>query len=145
MNFSIARLLSRRAATWIARIALTFPFWSSGFDKLINFSGGMAEMTHFGFEPAVAFNIATIVVQIGGSLLIVANRLAWLGAGALAIFTGLTILLVHRFWAIPIEPFRTIAFYTATEHIGMVGGLLAIAVLSTRNRTVPVPQSIRRT
>jgi hypothetical protein len=30
------------------------------------------------------------------------------------------------------EPFRTIAFHTATEHVGIIGGLIAIAILAVR-------------
>lgn len=135
MKALVERLLNLPAAELIARIVLTFPFWGSGLAKLISFEAGVAEMAHFGLEPAAAFNIATVIVQLGGSLLVILGRYVWLGAGALGVFTGLTILLVHRFWAIAEEPFRTIAFHTATEHVGMIGGLLAIAILAARPRT----------
>lgn len=87
-------------------------------------------MDRFGLEPAVAFNIATVVVQLGGSLLIIRNRYTWLGAGALGIFTALTIPIVHHFWSMTEEPFRTIAFHTAGEHIGMIGALIVVAILA---------------
>ena len=67
-------ILRRPAAAVVARIVLTFPFWASGLAKLVDFSGGMAEMAHFGFDPPWAFNAATILVQLGGSLLIIANN-----------------------------------------------------------------------
>ncbi|UYY58420.1 DoxX family protein [Sphingomonas sp. S2-65] len=134
MNTVVERLLKLPMVEMIARIVLTFPFWESGLAKIINFTAGVAEMAHFGLEPAPAFNIATVIVQLGGSMLIILGRYAWLGAGALGVFTGLTIVLVHRFWAIAEDPFRTIAFHTATEHVGMIGGLLAIAILTTRSR-----------
>jgi transmembrane protein len=126
------KLLRTPAIEWLARGLLTLPFWSSGLSKLVLFDSGVAEMARSGLEPAVGFNIATIVVQLVGSALIIANRCAWLGAGALGLFTGLTIVLVHRFWAIPEEPFRTIALHVSSEHVGMMGGLLAIAILSAR-------------
>lgn len=134
MKNAVERFLNLPAAEALARIALTFPFWTSGLAKLINFEGGVAEMAHFGLEPAVAFNVATVILQLGGSLLIILGRYVWLGAGALGIFTGLTIPLVHRFWAIGEEPFRTIALHTASEHVGMIGGLIGIAVLAARAR-----------
>ncbi|GGG00398.1 hypothetical protein GCM10010924_30840 [Rhizobium wenxiniae] len=52
------------SSTWfgyLARTVLTFMFWASGLSKLIDFNAGVAEMAHFGLEPAVAFNIATII------------------------------------------------------------------------------------
>ena len=54
---------------------------------------------------------------------------SWLGAGALAVFTLLTIPLVHHFWSMP-EPKATQAFHTATEHITVVGALMLVAILS---------------
>jgi transmembrane protein len=132
MNDTMQRLLHHPALALFARIALTFPFWGSGVAKLVDFDSGVAEMAHFGLHPAILFNIATIAVQLLGSILIIANRLAWLGAGALAVFTGLTVILVHSFWSMTEEPFRTIAFHTATEHVGIIGGLVAISILGAR-------------
>jgi transmembrane protein len=116
-------------STWfgyLARTILTFMFWASGLSKLIDFNAGVAEMAHFGLEPAVAFNIATIVTQLGGSILIILNRWTWLGAGALAVFTALTIPLVHHFWTME-EPFKSIEFYVVMEHITVIGALMVVA------------------
>ena len=116
-------------ATWfgyLARTLLTFAFWGSGLAKLIDFPAGVAEMAHFGLEPAVAFNIATIIVQLGGSALVILNRWTWLGAGALGVFTALTIPLVHHFWTME-EPMRTIEFHFVAEHITVIGGLMVVA------------------
>ncbi len=133
LHHGVTKLLRTPATAWLARGLLTLPFWSSGLSKLVLFDTGVAEMARAGLAPAAAFNIATIVVQLGGSALVILNRAAWLGAGALGLFTGLTILLVHRFWAISEEPFRTIALHVSSEHVGMIGGLLAIAILSVRS------------
>lgn len=115
--------------TWfgyLARTVLTFMFWASGLAKLIDFPTGVAEMAHFGLEPAVAFNVATIIVQLGGSALIILNRWTWLGAGALAVFTMLTIPIAHGFWAME-EPFKTIEFHVVMEHITVIGALMVVA------------------
>lgn len=132
MSHAINSFLRAPAVAVTARILLTLPFWGSGLAKLIDFQGGVSEMAHFGLEPATAFNVATIIVQLGGSLLIILNRQTWLGAGALGVFTGLTILLVHDFWTMTEEPFATIAFHTATEHIGMIGGLIVVSILAAQ-------------
>ena len=117
------------ASNWfglLARILLTYMFWASGLAKLIDFSGGMAEMAQFGLQPAAVFNTLVIITQLIGSALIIANRWAWLGAGMLGIFTALTIPLVHTFWTME-EPFRTIEFYVVMEHITVIGGLMVVA------------------
>ncbi|OHV75710.1 DoxX family protein [Rhizobium sp. LCM 4573] len=116
-------------ATWfgyLARTVLTFMFWASGLAKLIGFDAGVAEMAHFGLEPATLFNIATIIVQLGGSLLIIFNRWTWLGAGALAVFTALTIPIAHNFWTME-EPIKTIEFHVVMEHITVIGALMVVA------------------
>jgi transmembrane protein len=130
MSHTIERFLRHRTVAVAARVLLTFPFWGSGLAKLIDFQGGVGEMAHFGLEPAVAFNIATVIVQLGGSLLVILNRYTWLGAGALGIFTALTIPIVHHFWSMTEEPLRTIAFHTAAEHIGMIGALIVVSILA---------------
>jgi len=127
----VSTILSSRAVEIAARVLLTFPFWGSGLAKLIDFSGGVGEMRQFGLEPAVVFNIATIIVQLGGSALIILNRMTWLGAGALGVFTALTIPLVHAFWRLEGERAIT-AFHTATEHVGMIGALVIVSILAHR-------------
>lgn len=127
----IACLLDRGWFVVLARVVLTFMFWGSGLAKLIDFQGGVAEMAMFNLPYPVAMNVLTIVTQIGGSLLIIFNRWTWLGAGALAVFTALTIPLVHHFWSLP-EPRATIAFHTATEHVTVIGALMIVSILSRR-------------
>ncbi|MDI6025869.1 DoxX family protein [Corticibacterium sp. UT-5YL-CI-8] len=121
-------------ATWfgyLARIVLTYMFWASGLAKLIGFDAGVAEMAHFGLEPAVFFNVATLVVQLVGSTLIILNKWTWLGAGALAVFTALTIPIAHNFWAME-EPMKTVEFYVVMEHITVIGALMVVAYASVR-------------
>ena len=132
----IQALLANRITAFAARVILTFPFWGSGLDKLINFSGGVAEMRHFGLEPAFLFNIAVLTTQLVGSVLIISGRHVWLGAGALGVFTALTIPIVHHFWAL--EGAAALhAFHTAAEHIGTIGGLITVSVLAARAQPAP--------
>jgi len=132
---NMTKLLRAPAMACLARALLTLPFWFSGLSKLLFFDAGVAEMARAGLQPAAAFNVATIVVQSVGSALIIFNCGAWLGAGALGPFTALTILLVHRFGAIADEPFRTIPLRVSTEHLGVIGGLLCVALLAVRQES----------
>ncbi len=119
-------------ATWfgyLARIVFTSVFWGSGLSKLFNFTGAQAEMAHFGLHPPAAFAAATLIVQLVGSALIISDRMAWLGAGMLAVFTALTIPIAHTFWNME-EPLRTLEFYVVAEHITVIGALMLVAVLS---------------
>lgn len=111
---------------YVARTLVTFMFWGSGLSKLIDFQGGVAEMAHFGLQPAVLFNVAVIVTQLGASAMVILNRHAWIGAGALAIFTLLTIPIAHAFWTME-EPMKTFEFYVVAEHVSMVGAMMVVA------------------
>lgn len=117
-------------AGYVARALLTFMFWASGLAKLLDMDAGLAEMRHFGLEPAMPFYVATVAVQLGGSLMVILNRWTWVGAGALAVFTLLTIPIAHDFWAME-EPLKTLEFHVAMEHITVVGGLLVAIYAST--------------
>jgi uncharacterized membrane protein YphA (DoxX/SURF4 family) len=55
-------------------------------------------MATLGMVPAWLFNVLAILVQLGGSLLVILNLRTWLGAGALGVFTVLATVLAHQFW-----------------------------------------------
>ena len=109
-------------------------FWGSGLSKLLDFNMAKGEMAHFGLNPPALFAVLTIIVQLGGSLLLViGGRLAWLGAGALAVFTLLTIPVAHRFWELQGD----IAFMekmAVFEHISVVGGLILAGIAAELRR-----------
>jgi transmembrane protein len=138
----IDTLLANRGTEVAARVLLTFPFWASGLIKLLDFPGGVAEMRQFGLEPAWLFNTLTIIVQLTGSALIIAKRWTWLGAGALGVFTFLTILIVHAFWRLGGER-AIMALHTAGEHVGMIGALILVSILALRPRSESI--AVRRT
>ncbi|MDB5590852.1 MAG: DoxX family protein [Enterovirga sp.] len=133
MSRTIDALLLHRGASVLARILLTFPFWGSGLDKLFGFDAAVAVLEGFGLRPGALFAAATVTVQLVGSALVISNRLTWLGAGALGIFTALTIPLVHRFWALDGEA-SVHAFHIAAEHVGMIGGLVTVSILAALQR-----------
>ena len=133
-------LLQSRVYYTLATALLTYIFWWSGLSKIFDFSGAMAEMEHFGLRPAALFAAATIALQILGSLAIIsASRWAWLGAGALAVFTLSTIPLAHRFW----EMEGMVAFLEKAlvqEHFSLIGGLAVAAALASMRRKAAVIQ-----
>jgi transmembrane protein len=122
-------LLDQSWFALLARVVLTFAFWGSGLAKLIDFQGGVAEMAMFDLPQPTVMNLATVITQLGGSLLIIINRWTWLGAGALAVFTALTIPLVHHFWSKQGAD-AVSAFHTATEHVTVIGALMIVSILS---------------
>ncbi|MEV5407190.1 DoxX family protein [Streptomyces albidoflavus] len=127
----VKAILSNRGVEVFARVLFMFVFLAGGLAKVIDFPGGVAEMRQFGLEPAVLINVLTIVVLLGGALLVILNRMVWLGAGALGVFIFLTILLVHQFWRLEGEK-AIVAIHTASEHLTVIGALILVAIYSLR-------------
>lgn len=111
----------------LARLLLSVVFLSSGLAKLIDFSGGLAEMRAAGLQPDWLFNLATAAVLLLGAVLLLLGRWVWLAAGMLSVFLLLSIAVVHRFWSLP-EPQARQALFFALEHATVIGGLLAAAI-----------------
>ncbi|KXU30491.1 DoxX family protein [Sphingobium sp. 22B] len=124
----IATLLESRWFLLVARLLLTFVFWTGGLAGIFDFSGRVAEMRHAGLAPAELYVVAVTIVELGGTALIVTNRWSWLGAGALGVFLALTIPVGHPFWAME-EPQRTASFFVFLEHVSVIGGLMLAASL----------------
>ncbi|WP_282947582.1 MULTISPECIES: DoxX family protein [unclassified Sphingopyxis] len=128
----IARLLEDNRFAILAATLLTLPYWTSGIAKLTDLPGALGEARHFALEPAMLTVAATILVQIGGSLLIILGRQAWLGAGALGVFTAIATLIAHPFWQVADPMTRFHERNTFLEHIGLIGGLMLAAILRDR-------------
>ena len=128
----VERLLVHRWTAIVATGLVTLPYWTSGLAKLTDLPAALGEARHFGLEPALLVVGLTILVQLGGSLLVILGRAAWLGAGALGVFTAIATLIAHPFWQIaePVAKFH--ARNTFLEHIALIGGLVAVAILRSR-------------
>jgi transmembrane protein len=110
------------------RALLTLLFWSAGIFGLFNFSQVVAEVREVGVPNQTLVAGATVLLQLGGSLLVITNfaKLGWIAALALAGFTLLTIPFGHAFWTFA-EPRKTAELHIALEHMTVIGGLLLCA------------------
>lgn len=127
----VAVLLNWPGTAFLARLALTGPYLLGGIMKLTDWQGAVAEQAHFGMQPAALFAAATIAVELVGPVLILADRLAWLGAGMLGVFTLLAAMVANAFWGMDGQD-RFMAMNAFFEHLGLVGGFVLIAILSPR-------------
>ena len=128
-----AVLLEWPGTAFLARLALTSPYLLGGIMKLTDWQGAVAEQAHFGMQPAALFAAATIAVELVGPVLILADRLAWLGAGMLGVFTLLAAMVANAFWGMDGQD-RFMATNAFFEHLGLIGGFVLVAILSPRRR-----------
>jgi len=127
----IARLLDNPVTLLAARVCLALPFLVGGIVKLFTWDAGVAEMAEQGLHPAWAFNLATLLTEIVGSVLLIANRWTWLGAGALGVFTVLATLLGHRFWNFTGAE-RQMQLNAFLEHAAIAAGFILVVVVGLR-------------
>lgn len=112
---------------WLMLPAICAAYIQGGLVKALDFNGAMAEMTHFGLQPAALFAGLVVLLELGASALILTGFYRWLGALALAGFTLAATLMANRFWEMS-PPERFIGMNGFFEHIGLAGALLLVAL-----------------
>ncbi|SDR58382.1 transmembrane protein [Rhizobiales bacterium GAS113] len=127
----VAHVLDNPATLLLTRICMTLPFWVGGLVKLLDWQGGVVEMGKTGLRPAWAFNLAVVIVELGGSALVIADRVTWLGAGALGCFTFLSTFIAHRFWELTGEA-RATELNSFLEHATICAGFVFVVVVGLR-------------
>ena len=131
MDDMLALVLTHPHAVIATKVVLTSFFWIAGIFGVLNFKVIVEEMVTARLPQPRLFAALTISCQLTGSFLVISNvaGLAWLGAGALAVFTLLCIPVAHPFWKMH-DPEKTHSFHTALEHVSVVGGLMLAASIS---------------
>lgn len=129
----IAAILSSRWTSFLIRLLLVAAYLLGGVSKLLDWPGAVAEQAHFGLHPPTLFAALTIAVELIGPALILLDRLAWLGAAALGIFTLLAAFIANPFWTMQ-GPERIAAANAFFEHLGLVAGFALIAMLDLGKR-----------
>ena len=90
------------ALSLIGRILLAAIFVWSGFGKIAGFRRvGRSDRVQRSSLPAQVFAVATIVIELGVGLMLVAGWKARWAAFLLAMFTAIVTFFFHNFWAVP--------------------------------------------
>ena len=105
----------------------------SGLAKIADWSNTISTMARFHLSPPAPYAVATILVELLGSALLIVGPYKWLGAIALSSFTALTIPVAHDFWN-QVGTDRMTSLEFAMEHMAVIGGLLAVARLAVVSR-----------
>jgi uncharacterized membrane protein YphA (DoxX/SURF4 family) len=129
----VATVLSWSWLAAAARIALVSAFLIGGVQKAVDFPGAVAEQAHFGLQPAWLWATAAIIVELGGSVLVILGRWVWLGAGGLGVLTAVAMVTANDFWAMTGHD-RFMATNAFFEHLGLIAGLLLVSMLSLRSK-----------
>ncbi|MEM1081457.1 MAG: DoxX family membrane protein [Pseudomonadota bacterium] len=111
----------------LGRLLLASLFLLGGVNKILNFSATQASMQAVQLEPSLLLLILTIVLELGGGLLIAIGRwYVFPAALLLALFTLATNVYFHNFWAFEGEQQQVqLSFFF--KNLSIAGGLFLIA------------------
>ncbi len=107
------------------RILIAFIFLFAGYGKITGFDGTVGYIASKGIPLPEFAAIGTIVVEIGGGLLLTLGWKARWAAAALFAFTGLAALIFHNFWAAPADQVQNQMIHFM-KNMSMMGGLLYV-------------------
>lgn len=110
----------------VGRLLLALLFLPAGISKIAGFAGTAGYIASKGLPlPALGVIIA-ILVEVGGSLALIAGFRIRIAALALAVFTLVATFVFHNFWGVPADQamVQQLMFY---KNIAVVGGLLLLA------------------
>ncbi len=102
-------------------------FILGGVNKIINFDQTLVSMSAVGLHPTLPLLILTIVLELGGGLVIASGqRFYVVVALLLACFTIATNFIFHNFWALedPVRSFELALFF---KNVVIAGALIFIA------------------
>lgn len=110
----------------VGRLLLALLFLPAGISKIAGFAGTAGYIASKGLPlPALGVIIA-ILVEVAGSLALIAGFRIRMAALALAGFTLVATFVFHNFWGVPADQamVQQLMFY---KNIAVVGGLLLLA------------------
>ena len=111
----------------VGRILLAAIFIWAGLGKIAGFAGTVGYIQSVGLPAAQPLAVLTIVVELGGGLLLVLGWKARWAAAALFVFSFLAAVFVHAFWASAPEQayMQQVQFM---KNLAIMGGMLYVVV-----------------
>ncbi|WP_298213983.1 DoxX family protein [Acidovorax sp.] len=110
----------------LGRMALGALFFVSGIAKIGRFAGVAGFMASKGLPAAELLLAATIALEIGAGLALIAGWHVRYAAWALATFTALATVVFHAFWAAEASAYQN-QLNHFLKNIAVMGGLLLVA------------------
>ena len=129
--------LAKQFAPIIGRVLLALIFVLSGFNKIGGFAGTADYMAGKGLPMVEVLLVLTIIIELGGGLLIMLGWQARWAAAAIFLFLIPVTLIFHNYWAVDAaqQQMQMIQFM---KNLSIMGGMLLIVAFG------PGPYSLGR-
>ena len=109
------------------RLLIAFIFVFAGFGKVTGFDGTVGYIASKGMPFPELAAIAAIIIELGGGILLAVGWKARWAALALMVFTALTAVIFHNFWAVGPDQVQNQMTHFM-KNLSIMGGLLYVAV-----------------
>lgn len=110
----------------VGRILLSVIFIISGWNKLTGFAGTLGHMADKGLPYTEILLVLTIIIELGGGLMILLGWHARWAALAIFLFIIPVTLVFHPFWAFTGQE-AIQQFHTFMKNLAIMGGMVYIA------------------
>ena len=114
------------ALNLIGRLLIVALFLPAGLGKIAGFEGTLGYFASLGIPAPVFALVATIVIEVLGSIALIVGFQTRIVAVIMAIFTLIAAATGHAFWAAPADA-AFIAQLLFFKNIAVMGGLLVLA------------------
>ena len=112
-------------AALVGRILLSIMFIMSGFNKISGFEGTAGYIASKGLPMPQILAVLTILVELGGGIMLLVGWTARWAALAVAVCVVLAAFLFHNFWAMP-EAQRMAQSQSFWKNLTIGGGMLMV-------------------
>lgn len=110
----------------IGRLLLVALFLPAGVSKIAGFEGTVGYFTSLGLPAPTLAVVATIAIEVLGSLALLFGYQTRIAAVVLAGFTLIASIVGHAFWAAPADQ-AFVAQLMFFKNVAVIGGLLVLA------------------
>lgn len=115
----------RDFAVPVGRLLLALIFIMSGFSKLTGWPGVVGAVEAKGLPIPMLFGAGAILLELGGGLMVAIGYKARIGAAALILFTIMTMIFFHNFWAFEGADYQ-MQMINFMKNLAITGGLFLI-------------------
>jgi putative oxidoreductase len=115
----------RDFAVPVGRLLLALIFIISGYNKIMGWPGVVGAVEAKGLPIPMLFGAGAILLELGGGLLVAIGYKARIGAAALILFTIMTMIFFHNFWAFEGADYQ-VQMINFMKNLAITGGLFLV-------------------
>ena len=119
----------------IGRILLSAIFLISGIRKLLMFAGTVGYFTKLGFPAPTVMVVLAIILEVGGSILLIVGWKTRYVAWLLALFVLIATAMAHRFWEFDAAQYGN-QMNHFLKNVAILGGLMFVAAFGPGSASV---------